>query len=126
MSLLQKVFCRLCYTYWNINCANKIVCSVCRLMSNIIKATQGGSLSQICPQLLYYYHKQSNGRHFPTYRDVVFLTMVAAGRESVEACKSQETKPFAYHLSSHVRVYCIWGLQCHAMPCRGLVMFMEC
>jgi len=57
-------------------------------MSNLIRGVQGNNLAQICPQLLYYYSKRtSKGRHFPAYRDILFLALVAAGRESMETCK---------------------------------------
>lgn len=57
-----------------------------RLINNVLRAAQGNTLAQTCPQLLYHYHKQSNPRHYPTYRDILFLSLIA-GKDTIEACK---------------------------------------
>jgi len=54
---------------------------------DILKCVTRGEVSLICPKLLHHYHKQPGARHFPTYRDILFLAMVAAGREAVDFCK---------------------------------------
>lgn len=79
-----------------------------RLINNVLRAAQGSTLSQTCPQLLYHYHKQSNPRHYPTYRDILFLSLIA-GRDTIEACKSLYFFKNCVTLQlKHDYLFCVW------------------
>lgn len=43
-------------------------------------------MSLMCSKLMYHYHKQGP-KHFPAYRDILFLAMLAAEKDTVDLRK---------------------------------------